>query len=641
MRACFSRYCSDLPLPTVLPDSWPEPGPLAVKRSLGGKGKGEEGAARPVFTQALCVFERGISPSRTHDRSRIPLGVLACRERQLIMKTILVACFLLSFTGRAWAQRQLFSFAGEAAQDLLGWSVSAAGDVNRDGVPDFIIGAPFELSLGTKPGSARVYSGRDGRVLHSFTGDAVKDQFGVSVSGAGDVDRDGYDDLIVGAWGNDASGKTAGQAQVFSGRTGKLLYKIQGDNAGDHFGASVSDAGDVNRDGYGDFIVGAVWDDNRGSNSGSATLYSGRTGKQLYRFDGDSAGDFFGWSVSGAGDVDKDGYDDVIVGAVLDQNNGPASGSARVFSGRTGKILYTFNGDSPLDKFGISVADAGDVDRDGHADLIVGIPGDDNNGRMESGSARVFSGRTGKILYTFDGSRPGDELGLAVHGAGDVDRDGYADLIVGLPGDDSKAQNAGAVRVFSGKTGRMLFEFPGAAKNESFGQSVGRVGDVNSDGFVDVIAGTREASRRATRAGIAQVISGRQLSFSADRHSLPLSLGGAQTLRLTTTPAHAGKVFVVLGSMSGILPGSRIGSLLVPLNIDLYFMLLLGAPNTVINPSIGLLDAKGSALARFTLPKRLPASLLHSVLDHAFIVIDPSKLSFDLASNAVPLLLVK
>ncbi len=117
----------------------------------------------------------------------------------------------------------------------------------------------------------------------------------------------------------------------------------------------------------------------------------------LYTFNGDSAGDYLGFSVGGAGDVNKDGHADLIVGAPGDANNGTDSGSARVLSGKDGKILYTFNGDSASDYFGRSVAGAGDVNKDGYPDLIVGAPFDANNG-TNSGSARVLSGKDGKVL---------------------------------------------------------------------------------------------------------------------------------------------------------------------------------------------------------------------------------------------------
>jgi hypothetical protein len=237
----------------------------------------------------------------------------------------------------------------------------------------------------------RVYSGFDGTVLYRFDGDSNLDLFGASVNGAGDVNSDGFDDLIVGALFDDNNGTNSGSARVFSGATGRILYTFDGDSPHDLFGGSVSGVGDVNGDGFDDLVVGADNDDNNGQESGSARVFSGADGTTLYTFYGDSPGDLFGRSVSGAGDVNGDGYPDVMVGALNDANNGKESGSARLFSGLDGSILHTFDGDSSLDHFGRSVGNAGDVNGDGFGDLIVGASGDDNNGNL-SGSARVFSG---------------------------------------------------------------------------------------------------------------------------------------------------------------------------------------------------------------------------------------------------------
>ena len=167
----------------------------------------------------------------------------------------------------------------------------------------------------------------------------------------------------MGARGDDTIGRNSsnGSARVFSGVDGSVLYNFEGDSARDGFGGSVSGAGDVNGDGFADLIVGAPFDDNNGSISGSARVFSGVDGSVLYDFDGDSAGDLFGGSVSSAGDVNGDGFDDLIVGANCDDNNGTRSGSARVFSGVDGSVLYNFNGDSADDGLGGSVSGAGDV----------------------------------------------------------------------------------------------------------------------------------------------------------------------------------------------------------------------------------------------------------------------------------------
>ena len=380
----------------------------------------------------------------------------------------------------------LFTFDGDRNVDRFGRSVSGAGDVNGDGIPDLIVGAHLDDNNGENSGSARVLSGSDGSVLYTFNGDSVGDFFGFSVSSAGDVNGDGFDDLIVGAPRDDNNGSCSGSARVFSGFDGSVLYNFDGDSAEDAFGGSVSGAGDVNDDGFDDFIVGATGVDNNGSTSGSTRVFSGSDGSVLYTFNGDSVADNFGTSVSGAGDVNGDGFDDLIVGTDPDPNL--RLDYVRVFSGINGSVLYTFFSDSTGDDFGFSVSGAGDVNGDGFADLIAGAPLDDNNG-VSSGSARVFSGSDGSVLYTFEGDSFEDFLGGEVSGAGDVNGDGFDDLIVGASGDDNNGFNSGSVRVFSGTDGSLLYEFDGDSGGDGFGRSVSSAGDVNGDGFDDFFVG--------------------------------------------------------------------------------------------------------------------------------------------------------
>ena len=381
----------------------------------------------------------------------------------------------------------LFTFDGDSLGDQFGSSVSGAGDVDGDGFADVIVGAVLDDNNGESSGSARVFSGVDGSVVYNLNGDSANDFFGNSVSGAGDVNGDGFDDLIVGAPGiffND--GANRGGARVLSGSDGSALFSFFGDSANDFFGISVSGAGDVNGDGIADLVVGAAGDDR----SGSTRVLSGSDGSVLLAFDGNSISDSFGEAVSGAGDVNGDGFDDLIVGGLDNDPNSPVSGTVRVISGSDGGTLYTFDGDSVGDFFGDSVSGAGDVNNDGFDDLIVGARGDDNNGSA-SGSARIFSGVDGSVLYIFNGDSVNDSFGISVSGAGDVNGDGFADLIVGVAGDDDNGINSGSARVFSGSDGSVLYTFSGDSVDDLFGISVGGAGDVNGDGLADFIVGAR------------------------------------------------------------------------------------------------------------------------------------------------------
>ncbi|MDX2114177.1 MAG: integrin alpha [Planctomycetota bacterium] len=338
----------------------------------------------------------------------------------------------------------LFFFFGQAPGHRLGFSVSSAGDVNNDGAPDILIGAPF-VSGGN--GAVNIYSGLTGQLLRTLTGDPTGDTFGSSVSGVGDVDADGFDDVLVGLPLNDAGGANAGAARIYSGADGSLLRTMTGDAAGDQFGASVSAVGDVDGDTVPDYIVGARFADVGGNDAGMARVFSGATGDTIRTLRGLQAGDQFGSAVSGAGDLNGDASEDVLVGAPQNDAAASGAGAAYIISVASGVILREFRGDSAFDNLGFAVAAAGDVNGDGFQDAIVGAPLDDNTG-VDSGSARVFSGADGAVLYTFNGDAAGDNFGRAVAGAGDINQDGLADLIVGANQADTTFPNAGHAKLF-------------------------------------------------------------------------------------------------------------------------------------------------------------------------------------------------
>ncbi len=399
---------------------------------------------------------------------------------------------------------------GIATDDHFGVAVGAAGDINSDGTADFIVGAYKSDVSGFDSGQAQVFSGADGALIYTFNGDSSEDYFGRAVAGAGDVDNDGIDDFVVGAYGDDDNGAQSGSARVFSGADGSVLYTFYGDNAGDLFGYAVSSAGDVNNDNYDDIVVGAYEDDNNGDRSGSVRVFSGQDGSVLYTFNGDSTLDRLGFSVSDAGDVNGDGYGDVVAGAPFDDNNWASSGSAKIFSGIDGNVLYVFNGDGPNDLFGHAVSGAGDVNNDGFDDVIIGAYGDDNSG-TDTGSARVISGWDGTTLFTIDGERDYARLGFAVGEAGDINNDGYDDVIVGADKNDITGFNAGAARIYSGLDGGFLYTFYGEGAEDHFAYSVSMLPVVIQYGTPSAVVGAWGDDNNGDTSGSVRVV-----SFSVD-----------------------------------------------------------------------------------------------------------------------------
>ena len=364
----------------------------------------------------------------------------------------------------------LHAFVGDAAGVGLGHAVASAGDVDGDGFDDLIVG----YRQGTGPGHARVYSGASGALLHHFTGMANGDRFGRAVGGAGDVDGDGHADLIVGAAGEDTNGLDSGAVYVFSGRDGSLLFKYVGASERTRLGSSVSGVGDLDGDGAPDIVVGAQPDSVALEPRGHAIALSGATGEVLYMWVGTALSSRLGCSVAAAGDVDGDGRPDVLIG---DWRDGPlaSAGSASVFSGANGSLLLRVHGTAGNQRLGSVVAGVGDMDGDGRADFLAGSPW--AHGHMNAvGLVRVYSGANGAVLHSLQGDTTNDFFGMTAAGLGDFDGDGVPDFAVGAYGDDDAGVNSGSARVYSGADGSLVLRIDGNSAADELGYSVSSAG---------------------------------------------------------------------------------------------------------------------------------------------------------------------
>jgi FG-GAP-like repeat/FG-GAP repeat len=379
-------------------------------------------------------------------------------------------------------------------------------DFNGDGYADVAVGAPADQNRG----AVYVYLGgpngldttHDGVMRESTEGD----WFGGSISPA-DFNGDGFSDLLVGAYVSSASGQYGGRALLYFGGPGTSI-NVRADVIfsgilGEGRGKSVSSAGDLNGDGFSDVVLGAPNNNGGGSEAGRAYIYFGGIEGTLDLEDGilngRMASEQFGQHVASAGDLDADGFSDLIVtsGHFDDAFRTPCI--AQVFRGAPGNTFtnlpaLTLKGNTDAD-CGILGANAGDIDRNGFADLLVGTypsPGPPF-ASLHMGNVNILTISEAKISSISTGYRRINTLALA----GDVNGDGLSDIVIGDEGSNSYAR----ALVFLGSgTENYLVSTPAAALTSTiagpstFGTSLGSPGDINGDGFDDLVIGAYQDS---------------------------------------------------------------------------------------------------------------------------------------------------
>jgi len=406
---------------------------------------------------------------------------------------------------------------GESDLDstLFGASVASAGDVNGDGYQDVIIGAPSYHNGQDMEGRAYVYYGSAAGIkplpAWAFESNLTECELGWSVASAGDVNGDGFDDVMAASEfcsPNPGTEDREGRAYLFLGSaTGPSAtpdWMIQGGVSDESLGWSIASAGDVNNDGFGDVIVGAPWADYPEGNEGRAYVFygsaSGLSPTANWIKESNIYWSGFGVSVSSAGDVNGDGFDDVIIG-----HNGlsnPEEGEGRVYvylgssSGLQALPVWTYENNIAGTELGESVASAGDVNGDGFSDVIVG-GFKYSHPEVKEGVAYLFLGSASGPSLIPDWQSESNigyvEFGQSVASAGDVNQDGFDDVLVGAPWYSNVESFEGRAFLYFGSSSGLLSSPVYTAESDQddahMGYSVASAGDVNGDGIADIIVG--------------------------------------------------------------------------------------------------------------------------------------------------------
>ncbi len=529
------------------------------------------------------------------------------------------ALFLLSslplaaqvqIVGGGWAALSR-SHAGDRLQAFYGSSVAALGDLDGDGIGEYLVGVPGDGGNGLpRAGRIEIRSGATGAVLADLAGDQAGMQLGYSVAAAGDLDGDGLPEILAGAPYASGLAVAGGLLRVYRGADLGLLYEVEGASPMGGFGFAVDGlGGDVDGDAVPDLVVGAPFEAVQGQGQvGNVYVLSGADGSPIHVLPGPVGHmDWHGNAVAAAGDVDADGTVDLVVGATMASpvTGDGMEGAAYVYSGATGSLLHAWAGEAGGDMLGVSVAGAGDVDGDGHDDVLSGAYWTDPNGILGAGALYLYSGRTGEILWAGYGSAWGEELGWSVAGLGDVTGDGVPDWITGAPLSSEGGLWNGAAYLYSGADGSLAAVFLGEDPGGQFGYALAPAGDQDGDGLAEFLV----ASPHTDLGVLADAGRVRLFTFKpglvCSEDSLSVTAGSSAAFQVDFPASEAGKPWRLLASFTQ--GTSWLAGLEIPLGWDtLLNRSLDGVFDAYVLGGTGVLDGDGDASASLALPPSFP-----------------------------------
>lgn len=496
------------------------------------------------------------------------LGIIAVDRNGSLTKTsklssinVLLSSSLEQDTNSSLANVTLY---GEKNLTNFGDALTGIGDVNGDGMDDFLVSAPYFDDISINEGKVYLFFGKDtgweknincSEADASFIGENENDNFGQNMGSAGDINGDGLNDFLISSTKNDQGDSNTGKTYLFFGKETGWEKNINcseadvsfiGEYAEDKSGIAISGVGDVNNDGFDDFLISAPgYDVSVDSDEGKVYLFFGKESgwekntncsEADASFLGESQNDEFGNSVTNGGDVNKDGYDDYLISSIANAQGGNYAGKIYLFFGKNSGWSNNFNcsnsdasfiGEFAGDYAGKSISGGGDINGDGYYDFIIGAPSNDEYGDV-SGKSYIFFGKAtdwdrdincSEADVTFIGETEMAFSGGSVSIVGDVNNDNYDDILIASHMHNMTVPYVGKVYLIYGKSSGWSSRsyltnadasFYGEAERDFLGQmdSISGIGDINGDNSDDMIIGANFNDEYGKNTGKAYIFFG-------------------------------------------------------------------------------------------------------------------------------------